>query len=146
MVIGIGLGGFIDGIALHQLLQWHNMGSAVLPPLTMDAMSRNMVWDGQFHLVAWVITLVGVFMLRREARTDSRSQPTLSFVGQLMLGWGLFNLVEGVMDHHLLGLHHVRDLPVHLPVYDWVFLAIGGAGFTALGLTLIMTTRNRAGT
>ena len=36
VVLGIGLGGFVDGIALHQIAQWHNMGSAILPPTTMD--------------------------------------------------------------------------------------------------------------
>ena len=46
IVLGLGLGGFVDGITLHQIMQWHNMGSAVLPPTTMDAMAQNMVWDG----------------------------------------------------------------------------------------------------
>ena len=32
ILLGVGLGGFADGIALHQIAQWHNMGSAVLPP------------------------------------------------------------------------------------------------------------------
>jgi Predicted membrane protein (DUF2243) len=48
IVLGVGLGGFVDGITLHQIMQWHNMGSAVLPPTTMDAMAQNMVWDGLF--------------------------------------------------------------------------------------------------
>jgi hypothetical protein len=42
LILGLGLGGFIDGIALHQIAQWHNMGSAVGPPTTMDAMMQNM--------------------------------------------------------------------------------------------------------
>ena len=25
IVLGIGLGGFLDGIVLHQILQWHHM-------------------------------------------------------------------------------------------------------------------------
>jgi uncharacterized membrane protein len=37
----------------------------------------------------------------------------------MILGWGLFNLVEGVIDHHLLNIHHVRDMPFHVPAYDW---------------------------
>jgi uncharacterized membrane protein len=143
VVLGVGFGGFLDGIVLHQIVQWHNMGSAVVRPHTMEAMSRNMVWDGQFHLVVWVITLVGVFMLRSEARTRSGHPPVIAFAGQLILGWGMFNIVEGVLDHHVLGLHHVRDLPVHVPAYDWVFLAVGGVGCIALGAVLILTTRDR---
>jgi uncharacterized membrane protein len=67
VVIGVGLGGFADGIALHQIAQWHNMGSAVLAPVTMDAMSRNMMWDGLFHLATWTLTLIGVCMLGMRA-------------------------------------------------------------------------------
>jgi uncharacterized membrane protein len=26
-----------------------------------------------------------------------------------MIGWGAFNVVEGLIDHELLGIHHVRD-------------------------------------
>jgi uncharacterized membrane protein len=48
----------------------------------------------------------------------------------------LFNLVEGIIDHHLLELHHVRDVPMHVPAYDWVFLGVGGLLFTALGWAL----------
>jgi uncharacterized membrane protein len=50
VVLGFGLGGFIDGIALHQIAQWHNMGSAKVPPITMEAMQQNMAWDGWFHV------------------------------------------------------------------------------------------------
>jgi len=110
LVLGIGLGGFIDGITLHQIMQWHNMGSAILPPVTMEAMSQNMVWDGLFHAGTLSVTLI--------------------------LGWGVFNLVEGLIDHHLLQLHHVRDMPFHIPAYDWIFLAIAGVVFTAIGWLL----------
>ena len=55
IVRGLGLGGFVDGITLHQIMQWHNMGSAVLPPTTMDAMAQNMVWDELFHAATLVL-------------------------------------------------------------------------------------------
>jgi uncharacterized membrane protein len=133
-LLGLGMGGFIDGITLHQIAQWHNMGSAILPPTTMEAMSRNMVWDGLFHLVTWGIVLVGIRWLWKDRQAAA---PTLRIlVGQMVLGWGLFNLVEGIVDHHLLGIHHVRDLPVHVPAYDWTFLGVGGIGFIAIGAFL----------
>ena len=135
VVLGIGLGAFVDGIVLHQIAQWHNMGSTILPPRTIDTMKQNMVWDGLFHLAAWVITLMGVFMLRSQTGTAAR-QPASGLVGELFVGWGAFNLVEGLIDHHLLNLHHVRDMPVHVPVYDWLFLGIGGFGFLIVGFVL----------
>jgi uncharacterized membrane protein len=139
-VLGFGLGGFVDGIVLHQVLQWHNMGSAVLPPVTMHAMSRNMVWDGLFHAATWVVTFAGVWMLWAD-RARSAPQPGV-LAGQMLFGWGCFNLIEGLINHHALQLHHVRDLPIHVPHYDWLFLAIAGAAF--IGLGWLMASR-RAG-
>jgi uncharacterized membrane protein len=133
LVLGLGFGGFIDGIALHQIAGWHNMGSAVLPPTTMDAMRRNMTWDGYFHVATLLLSIAGTYLLLRDARRGSRLPTPATFTGQLLLGWGVFNLVEGVIDHHLLGLHHVRDLPVHVPAYDWTFLAVGGVGLIVVG-------------
>jgi uncharacterized membrane protein len=133
ILLGLGLGGFADGILLHQIAQWHNMGSAVLPPTTMAAMQQNMRWDGLFHLAVWRFTVVGVYLLLREARRGMPLPGPRAFTGLLLLGWGLFYLVEGIVDHHLLDLHHVRDLPVHVPLYDWLFLGLGGVGLILLG-------------
>jgi len=140
-VLGVGLGGFLDGIVLHQMMQWHNMGSAVVPPHTMDAMKLNMLWDGLFHAATWLITLVGVWMLWADQQQMAPNGRVLA--GQMILGWGVFNLVEGVVDHHLLQLHHVRDLPAHVPAYDWAFLLIGGLLFIAVGLMLTAPDRRR---
>ena len=133
VLLGVGLGGFADGIALHQIAQWHNMGSARVPPVTMEAMKLNMTWDGLFHAVVWVVTLVGIYALLAAARRGTPLPTARALTGQMLLGWGLFNLVEGIVDHHLLELHHVRDLPAHIPAYDWTFLALGGLGLIALG-------------
>jgi uncharacterized membrane protein len=136
IVLGLGMGGFVDGILLHQIMQWHNMGSAVVPPTTMEAMRRNMTWDGLFHAATWLLTLAGVYVLLDAARRGAALPGVGAFTGQLLLGWGSFNLVEGVIDHHLLNIHHVRDMPMHVPAYDWLFLAVGGLGFVALGWLL----------
>ena len=132
-ILGLGLGGFLDGIALHQIAQWHNMGSAVVPPTTMEAMAQNMRWDGYFHAATLLLTIAGMFMLWSDGHAGLSPRRTSTFIGQMMFGWGLFNLVEGIIDHHLLELHHVRDLPAHMPVYDWVFLAVGGVVFAVVG-------------
>jgi uncharacterized membrane protein len=141
VVLGIGLGGFADVILLHQIAQWHNMGSAVLPPTTMEAMSQNMRWDGLFHLLTWAVTLTGVYMLWHEVRAGQTAPTARVLSGQMLFGWGTFNLVEGVIDHHVLQLHHVRDIPFHVPLYDWVFLAAGGIGFILLGVALMVPSR-----
>lgn len=141
LVLGVGLGGFFDGIVFHQIMQWHNMGSAVVPPVTLEAMSDNMRWDGYFHAVTLVLTIVGVVLLWREGRHGTAPATIRVLLGQLLLGWGIFNLIEGIVDHHLLELHHVRDMPVHVPLYDWAFLGIGGVLFIAVGWLLARAQR-----
>jgi uncharacterized membrane protein len=145
IVLGFGLGGFIDGIALHQIAQWHNMGSAKLPPITMEAMQQNMAWDGWFHMATLVLTIIGVYSLLSHARARRLLPDAGSFTGQLLLGWGGFNLVEGIIDHHILEIHHVRDLPMHVPLYDWVFLGIGGVGLLLIGWWLARTNADIRG-
>ena len=144
IVLGAGLGGFADGIVLHQILRWHHMLSAVLPPATMRDMQINMVFDGYFHAGVWVLTLLGVVLLWSAGRRERFLPSGRVFAGQLLFGWGLFNLVEGFIDHHLLQIHHVIDLPSHEPVFDWVFLAVGGAGLLALGAMLMRPRGRRA--
>jgi uncharacterized membrane protein len=78
----------------------------------------------------------GLHLLLRDTRAGVPLPGAAAFTGQLLLGWGLFNLVEGLIDHHVLDLHHVRDLPAHEPAYDWAFLAVGGVGLIALGWLL----------
>jgi uncharacterized membrane protein len=136
IILGLGLGGFVDGILLHQILHWHNMGSAVMPPTTLEALLQNMHWDGLFHAAVWLLTVIGVYRLLAEARRGAPMPGGKGFTGLLLLGCGAFNLVEGVIDHHLLGLHHVRDLPAHVPAFDWLFLGVGGAGFLVVGWLL----------
>jgi uncharacterized membrane protein len=133
LLLGAGLGGFFDGIVFHQIAQWHGMLSAVAPPHEMQAMRANMRADGWFHAAMWCVTLAGVFLLWAALQAREPAPPTRRFAGGMLLGWGGFNLAEGLVDHHLLELHHVRDLPAHLPAYDWIFLLTGGVGLIALG-------------
>ena len=50
-LLGIGLGGFFDGILLHQILQWHNMLSAWIPPVDLTSVKVNMFWDGLWGML-----------------------------------------------------------------------------------------------
>jgi uncharacterized membrane protein len=143
LLIGVGMGGFVDGIVLHQIAQWHSMLSNLVPPHTMDTMRLNMMWDGLFHALTWLVTLVGILQLRTAAATRSAMPSLQAFAGQLILGWGVFNLVEGLIDHQILGLHYVREVP-NATVYNLTFLGVGGALFILLGW-LLMRAGSRAG-
>jgi uncharacterized membrane protein len=126
ILLGTGLGGFVDGIVLHQILQWHNMLSSVVPPTDLVAMKYNMIWDGLFHAFTWLMTTVGVALLWRARSSATWPRSTRRLLGALALGWGLFNLSEGVIDHELLGIHHVHPGVGQL-AWDLGFLAFGAA-------------------
>jgi uncharacterized membrane protein len=124
-LLGMGMGGFLDGIVFHQLLQTHSMLSAKVPRTTVVGLETNMFWDGIFHIGTWCITAIGIVFLWHAVRLPEARLTTKTLLGGLSLGWGLFNLVEGVINHHILHLHHVMETPRHL-AFDLAFLASGG--------------------
>lgn len=138
-VIGIGMGGFVDGILFHQILQFHNMLSARVPTDTLVGAKVNMVWDGLFHAVVWTATAIGIAMLWRAVTRGDALLSGKALAGAVLIGWGLFNLVEGLIDHHILNLHHVYE-PMGQSVWDYVFLAFGLA-LAATGWLMIREVR-----
>jgi len=148
LLLGVGLGAFVDGIVLHQILQVHNMLSAGYPTRGLDAetlvrnLEVNMVWDGLFHAFAWLTTAAGLAALWRCGRRADVPWAGRTLVGAMLAGWGLFNLVEGVIDHHVLQVHHVVERPDHL-IFDLAFLGFG-ALLVLAGVLLIRGDRSAA--
>lgn len=134
-LLGIGLGGFVDGILFHQILQLHNMLSAVRSPTSVVNLEVNMFWDGLFHGFTWIMTAIGLGMLWGAVRRDDVPLSTRAFVGSMVMGWGIFNVVEGIIDHHILNLHHVVER-LGVSIYDWAFLG-SGVLFILLGWGMI---------
>jgi uncharacterized membrane protein len=136
LLLGIGIGGLIDGIVFHEILQWHNMVSAVVPPDDVAALRYNVLADGLFHGVAVLMTLLGLALLWRAVRAGRTvgASATGAF-GGLLGGIGLFNLVEGIVNHHVLKLHNVREVADPTP-YNFGFLLLGGLLPLALGALL----------
>jgi uncharacterized membrane protein len=140
--LGIGLGGFIDGIVLHQILQWHHMlTSAGYPADSLPALAINVRFDGLFHAFTWVATAIGLLLLHRAIRRGFGWSGS-RLVGGMAIGWGSFNLVEGVVDHHLLGIHHVREAAASPLAWDLGFLALG-AILVAAGIAASRGGRTR---
>ena len=142
ILLGLGLGGFFDGIVLHQILQWHHMVSTPAPPNTLENLELNTLGDGIFHAATWLLTLTGVFVLMTSNGARHQEGGTRTLIGGMLVGWGSFNVVEGLVDHHLLGLHHVRPGPDEL-IYDVGFLIWGGI-MLLVGVALIRRARHSA--
>jgi uncharacterized membrane protein len=142
LLLGIGLGGFVDGIVLHQIAQWHHMLTSTRgnPATTVAGLEVNTLADGFFHAATWVCVVVGVSLAVRAWQRGELAPTWRLQVGLLLAGWGGFNLVEGVVDHQLLGIHHVRD-DLGAPLgWDLGFLAFG-ALLVLAGLALARGAR-----
>ncbi|AXQ95339.1 DUF2243 domain-containing protein [Cereibacter azotoformans] len=138
ILLGLGLGGFFDGIVLHQILQWHHMAtSAGYPPDSVENLKLNSLLDGLFHATTYIFTLAGLVLLWRAARQRHSPWRASALLATLLMGFGLFNLVEGIVNHHILGLHHVNET---VPRGQWIWWNVGfliwGAAMLAGGWAL----------
>jgi uncharacterized membrane protein len=138
VLFGLGLGGFFDGIVLHQILQWHHMvTSAGFPPDSVQNLKINTLLDGLFHASTYLFVAAGLVILWRHAHRVHVRWSTKLLVGTMLLGFGAFNVVEGIVDHHLLGLHHVNET---VPPDQWVYWDVGfliwGAAMIVIGWRL----------
>lgn len=126
IALGLGLGGFFDGIVFHQVLQFHHMLSAHPDPAVAGDLRLNVLADGLFHAATYVFTVVAVVLLWRARRRDDVPTSGRTLLGSTVVGWGLFNVVEGVVNHRLLGIHHVWPAgPGSVLVWDLAFLLWG---------------------
>ncbi len=106
----------------------------------MANLEINMFWDGLFHAFTWIMTAAGIALLFRAGRRADVPWSGRTLVGSMVFGWGLFNLVEGIIDHHVLHVHHVVER-VGPSIWDWAFLA-SGVLMIAVGWALIRAARH----
>ena len=145
ILLGLGLGGFFDGIVLHQILQWHHMlTSAGYPTDSLYNLQVNTLWDGLFHASTYVFVFAGVALLWRAAHRTHAWWSARMLAGTVLMGFGIFNLVEGIVDHHWLGIHHVNET---VPPTQWIYWDIGfllwGAAMLAGGWALLKAGKRK---
>ena len=126
-----------------QVLQWHHILTSTSghPMTTVAGLETNTLAVGLFHLATWICVGAGSALLHTAWRDGRLAPPRGAHVGLLLAGWGLFNLLEGLIDHQLLGVHHVRD-DLGGPIgWDLGFLAIGAA-LLLTGLALVSSSKD----
>jgi uncharacterized membrane protein len=135
---GLGLGGFFDGIVLHQVLQWHHMFSSWYPVNTIENLEFNVLWDGIFHSTTYLFVTTGLFLLWRGSQRPHFYWSAKLLIGTMLMGFGAFNVVEGLVDHHLLAIHHVNELvdPRYRIYWDIAFI-LWGAAMLVIGWMLL---------
>ena len=101
-LLGFALGGFFDGILLHQILQWHHLLSLVPG---MEDLRLQILWDGWFHALMYVLAALALWKLWRVRDRAGRANATL---GALLVGFGAWHVLDGILSHWLLGIHRIK--------------------------------------
>jgi uncharacterized membrane protein len=142
LVLGMGFGGLADGVILHQILGWHHLVCYTLDcqPTSVGELELENTQDGYFHLGLWLTLLAGTIMLFRAARRPEGTRSGRVLAGAMLSGSGLFNFVEGLVNHQILGIHHVLPGNPHQHLFDMLYLG-NGLLFLAIGLLLIRSPR-----
>lgn len=137
VLAGVGLAAFIDETVFHQLLHWHHF-------YDKSTMAAGLVSDGLFHAFGFTAMVVGLFLMA-DALRQGIFVPKRWWAA-LFLGWGGFQLYDGIVQHKILKLHQIR-YHVTLWPYDvtWnsiavimiiagIVLMLGRAGVSTSGL------------
>ena len=145
VVLGMGFGGLADGIVLHSILGWHHLVCAgadtLCQPTSIEQLKLENTQDGYFDLGLWLVVLAGTAMLFRAVRLLGPSARARVILGSMLAGSGMFNFLEGLVNHQILGIHHVLPGDVHQLLFDMLYLA-NGVLFIVIGACLIRRPRN----
>ena len=137
IVLGMGFGGLADGIVLHQILGWHHLVCYTVncQPTSVAQLLHENMQDGLFHLGLWITTLAGVVLLFRAGRPAGGTWRGRVLTGGILAGSGLFNFFEGLLNHQILGIHHVLPGSAHQFLWDMLYLS-NGVLFFVVGMWL----------
>lgn len=120
----------IDLFVFHLALQWHHFYDLSTTEVALTA-------DGIFHAFGWFITVWGLFLLADVRRRAVVVWPR--WWGAVLTGVGSFQLIDGVLNHKILGIHQIR-YGVDLLLYDVTWI---GSAVVALLIGLVVLRRTR---
>ncbi len=138
MVVGAALGGFFDGILLHQILQWHHLLSLV-PGI--DDLRTQILWDGYFHALMYGIAVVGLWGLWRAQRAGKGGSGR-ELGAALLFGCGVWNVLDVVLFHWIMGIHRIRVDSANPLFWDVLWLVLFGLVPLAAGWLLLRRRRD----
>ncbi|WP_121742674.1 DUF2243 domain-containing protein [Natronorubrum halophilum] len=105
--IGFGFGAVIDTVLFHLIFQTHHLLSGYYDPYSLDGLRTNVMFDGLFLLATLGITAAGLGLLWVTVNGTAERFSTRYLVGWIVVGAGVFNVYDGIVDHYVLDLHNV---------------------------------------
>lgn len=129
-LFGVGFVAFFDETVFHQLLHWHHF-------YDKSTTNAGLVSDGFFHAFSWFATVGGLFLF-----ADLRRRNALwlkRWFGGLLLGAGLFQLYDGIIQHKLMRLHQIRYVE-NVLLYDLIW-NISAVLLIMIGAFIVIRTR-----
>jgi uncharacterized membrane protein len=131
-LIGFAISGFFDGILLHQVLQWHHLLSSVEGEAFRD-LRVQILADGLFHVKMYVIAIVGLALLWRARREFAAPLADRLLLSNALIGFSIWHVVDAVLSHWLLGIHHIRLEAENVLLWDLIWFFVFGVAFIAAG-------------
>lgn len=137
-MLGFALGGFFDGIMLHQVLQWHHLLSG------LEGTGRNIrfliMTDGFFHLFMYLVAIAGLWLLWSSRSEYLHQGADRRLVSTTLVGFGIWHCIDAVVSHWILGLHHIKMDSAHPLFWDISWFVIFGLLPIAFGLAMRQVT------
>lgn len=132
-LLGFSIGGFFDGILLHQILQWHHLLSGIAG--RAQDLRFQIVADGVFHAAMYVVMITGLILLWRKGH--DRNLAGRRVLAVACFGFASWHLIDTVLSHWLLGIHRIRmDSPNPL-FWDIGWLLVFGLVPALIGYGLL---------
>lgn len=122
-LLGFGMGGFFDGILLHQILQWHHLLSG-LNAASLADLRVQVVADGVFHALMYAVAGAGLWSLYHSR--GAGLPPRKRLLAEFLIGFGAWHVIDAVLSHWVVGLHRLRmDVADPLP-WELAWLVLFG--------------------
>ncbi|ARP85473.1 DUF2243 domain-containing protein [Bordetella genomosp. 9] len=123
--LGFAVSGFFDGILLHQILQWHHLLSGLQSPRFADLRIQVMA-DGLFHAVMYVIGLAGLYLLYRARADLSLPRGGRRLLANFWIGFGVWHVLDAVLSHWITRIHRIRMDSDNPLLWDLAWLIVFG--------------------
>lgn len=130
--LGFAIGGFFDGILLHQVLQWHHLLSGLEGGRFGD-LRFQILADGFFHLLMYVIALAGLVLLWRTREEFARPRADRVLFANALIGFGAWHVIDGIVSHWVLGIHRIRMDSDNPLLWDLLWFFLFGVAFIIAG-------------